>query len=76
MCWLVCYWLYGTDGMDGELVGQGWDVGTGVSRRRNGIATIVVVTGVPPLALEGRRVVGSGVWHQLCQCCKGAEYYF
>ena len=31
-------------------------------------------TGAPPFALEGRRVVGSGGWYQLCQCCKGADY--
>ena len=31
-------------------------------------------TGAPTLALEGPREVGSGGWHQLRRCCKGAEY--
>ena len=62
---LVCYWLDGTDGLDGKLVGRGWDGGTDVSRRR---------IGAPTLALEGRQEVGSGGWHQLPRCRKGAEY--
>ena len=31
-------------------------------------------TGAPPLDLGRRRDVRSGSWHQLCQCCKDAEY--
>ena len=31
-------------------------------------------TGAPPLALEGRRAVGSGGWNQFCRFCKGADY--
>ena len=54
----------GTDGLDGTLVGRGWDGPTLAGAR----------TGAPQLDLEGRRAVGSGGWHQLCQCCKGAEY--
>ena len=30
--------------------------------------------GATPLDLEGWQAVGSGGWHQLCRCCKGAEY--
>ena len=55
MRWLVCYWLDGTDVMDGTLVGRGWYGGTDVSRRWNGSATIGTGMGAPPLALEGRR---------------------
>ena len=33
-------------------------------------------TGAPPLNLEGRKNVGSGGWHQLLWCCKGAEYLY
>ena len=58
------YWLDGTDGMDGALVGRGWErpmlAGAG--------------TGAPPLGLEGRRAVRSGGWNQLRRCCKGAKY--
>ena len=62
----------GTEGMDGALVGRG--VGrTDVSTRRNGSTTIGAGTGAPPLALEGKMSVGSGGWHQLIRCCKGAE---
>ena len=55
------------------------DMGTGVgqadvSTRRNGSATMVARTGAPRLALEGRRAMGSGGWHQLRQDCKEAEY--
>ena len=35
-------------------------VWTDVSRHQNGSATIGAGTGAPPLALEGRRAVGSG----------------
>ena len=52
----------GTDGLDGTLVGRGWD----------GPTVACAVTGAPPLALEGQRAVGSGGWHQLRWCCKGA----
>ena len=31
-------------------------------------------TGAPLLALEGRRAMLSGSWHQLCWCCKDVEY--
>ena len=53
-----------TDGLDGALVGQGWD------GRTLGPAG----TGAPPLDIEGRRAMRDGSWHQLCQCCKDAEY--
>ena len=56
------------------LAEQEWDGGTKFSRRRNGRATIGAGTGAPTLALEERRAVGSGGWHQLHRCCKGAEY--
>ena len=56
MRWMVYYWLDGTDGMDGMLVGRGWDVTTLAG----------AVTGAPPLDIEGRRAVGSGGWQQLC----------
>ena len=52
------------DGLDGALVGRGWD----------GPTLAGAGTGVPPLALEGRGDVVYGVWHQLRRCCKGAEY--
>ena len=48
-----------------------WDVGgtgvvwTDVSRRQKGSANIGAITGAPSLDLEGRRLVGSGGWHQL-----------
>ena len=61
---LAGYWLDGTDGLDGTLVGRGWDGPTLAGAR----------TGVPPLALERRRAVGSGGWHQLRRCCKGVDY--
>ena len=61
---LVCYCHDGTDGLYGALVGRGWYGPTLAGAR----------TGVPPLALEGRRLVGGGGWHQLHWCCKGAEY--
>ena len=60
---LAGYWLDRTNGLDGTLMGRGWDrlslAGTG--------------TGAPPLALEGLQAVGSGGWHQLRRCCKGAD---
>ena len=65
--WLDGYCKQGTNGtdeLDGVLVGRGRDeqtlAGTG--------------TGAPPLALEGRRAMWSGSWHQFCRCCKDAEY--
>ena len=57
MQWMVCYWLYGTDALDGTLVRQGWDGGTDVSRRWNRRATIGTGTGAQPFALEGWRAV-------------------
>ena len=65
MRWLVYYWLDGTDGMDGTLVGRGGMEGPMLAGTG---------TGAPPLALEGRQVVGSGGWHQFHRCCKGADY--
>ena len=50
---LAGYWLDvtdGTDGLDGTLVGQGWDGGTDVSRSQNGSATIGALTGSLPLS--------------------------
>ena len=76
--WLVTGWL-----LAGWYVWDGWTVwgvgGTGVGRTnvctcRNRSAAIGAGTGMPPLALEGRRYVVSGVWHQLCWCCKEAYY--
>ena len=32
------------------------------------------VMGASPLNIEGRQAVGSGGWHQLRRCYKGAEY--
>ena len=55
---LAGYWLDGADGLDGKLVGQGWD----------GPTLAGAGTGAPPLALEGQRAVGSGGWHQLRRC--------
>ena len=60
-----------------DWMGRWWDVGgTGVgrmdvSRQRNGSATIGAGTGAPPLALEGRRAVGSGVCRQLLRRREG-----
>ena len=68
MLWLVFYWL------DGKLVGEGWYGGTEFSRLQNGSTIIGVGMGTPTLALEERRAAGSGDWHQLRWCCKGAEY--
>ena len=67
-------------GWDGWDRWTGWGVGetgvgwTNVSTRRNGSATMGAGTGAPPLALEGQRTMRSGSWHQLCWCCKDAEY--
>ena len=66
MRWLICYWLCGTDGLDGTLVGRGWYVPTLAG----------AVTGAPPLALKGKQAVGSGGWHQFCWCCKGVDYLY
>ena len=66
---LAGYWLDGTDGtdgLDGKLVVRGWD-----GQELSGAGT-----GAPPLALEGRRPMGSGGWQQLCWCCKDAEYFY
>ena len=63
MRWMVCYCLDGTDGLVGTLVGRGW----------YGTTLAGAGTEVPPLALEGRRAVGSGGWHQFRWSCKGAE---
>ena len=52
-----------------DWMGRWWD--------RDGMEGPTLVgsgMGAPPLALEGRRAVGSGGWHQLRRCCKGAEY--
>ena len=37
---MACYWLNGTDGLNGTEVGQGWDGSTNASRRHNGKANI------------------------------------
>ena len=63
--WLSCtgWLLAGWDGWDGWT---GWDVGgtrvgrTDVSNRWNWSATMGSGTVAPPLALEGKRAVGSG----------------
>ena len=52
---------YGTDGLDGALVGRGLD----------GPTLAPAGTGAPPLVLEGQWDVGSGGWYQLCRFCKG-----
>ena len=77
--WLLCTgWLlpgwYRWDGWTGwGVCGKG--VGrTEVSTRRNRSATMASGTGAPLSALEDRRSMGSGSWHQLCRCCKDAEY--
>ena len=44
----------GTDGLDGALVGQGWD----------GQTLACSGTGAPPIALEGQRAMRSGSWNQ------------
>ena len=51
---LVCYWLDGTDGLDGMLVGRGGMEGSTLAGAG---------TGAPPLAPEGRQEVGSGGYH-------------
>ena len=69
MCWLVFYWLDGTDVLDGTLVGRWWDVGG-----MEGPTLAGAGTGAPPLALERRRAVGSGGWQQFFWCCKDVDY--
>ena len=74
--WLLPGWdgWYGWDGCTGWGVGGtgvGW---TDVSRWRTRSATIGARTGAPQLALGRRRAMWSGSWHELCQCCKDAEY--
>ena len=66
MRYLVCYCLGGTDVLDETLVGQGWDGGADISRRRNGARA-------PPLDLEGPQAVVSGVGHQLIWFCNDVE---
>ena len=56
------------------VIGGTGVVQTKVSTRRNGSATISSGKGAPPLALEGRRAMQSGSWHQFCWCFKDAEY--
>ena len=71
---LAGYWLDGTDGTDGTdgaLMGRGV-VRMDVRTRRNGSTTMGSGTGAPPLALKGRRDIGSGGWHQLRRNCKDA----
>ena len=68
--WLLAGWDRWTGwGVGGAGVGR-----TDVSTHRNKSATMGAGTGALPLALEGRRAIGSGGWHQLRRCCKGAEY--
>ena len=56
MLWLVCYWLDGTYGMYGTLVGRGWC----------GPTSAGAGTGAPPLAPEWERhhclLRGGGLW--------------
>ena len=77
--WILCAgWLLDGwdrwDGWTGLGVGGTGVRRTDVSTHRNGSAVMVAGTGAPPLALEGIQAMGSGVWHQLCWCCKGAQY--
>ena len=78
MRWLVTGWMGLTGRM--EWMGHWWDGGgTGVGRtdvsiHRNGSATMGAGTGAPPLAIDRRQDMGRGVWRQLCQCCKDADY--
>ena len=79
-------WLLGKRYPKGSVLGKGrtqvmiyLDMYTGVGRtdvstRRNVSAAMGDGTGAQPLALEGRRAMGSGGWHQLCRGCKDAEY--
>ena len=60
-------WTWWGDG--GTGVGR-----TNISRRRNGSSTMGAITGAPTLALEGRRAMRSGCWHQFRRCCKDEEY--
>ena len=59
--WLVTYCKGHTDGLDGMLVVRGWD----------GPTLAGAGTGAPPLALEGRRAVGSVGCRQLLRLYKG-----
>ena len=63
---LAGYLIDGMDGLDGTLVGWGWD----------GPTLAGAETVAPPLTFEGRRDVGSGGWNQLRQCFKGTESFF
>ena len=74
--WILCAgWL-----LAGWYGWTGWGVGgTGVGRTvvstcRNGSATMGAGTGAPLMALEGRRAMIIGGWHQLHHCCKEADY--
>ena len=46
-----------------------------ISNHQKGSATVGAGTGAPLLALEGRRAIRSGRWHQFRWCCKDAEYF-
>ena len=69
--WISKHWIYalagysldGMDGLDGALVGRGWD----------GPKLAPAGTGAPPLPLEGKRSMVSGGWEKLRWCCKYAE---
>ena len=75
MRWLVSAWMGQMDWMGHWWDGGGTGVGrANVSTRWNGSATMGTGTGAPPLALEGRRAMRSGSWHQFFRCCKDAEY--
>ena len=56
-CMLQTYWM-----------GRGWDRGG-----MEGPALAGAGTGEPPLAIEERRAAGSGGWHKLRRCFKGAD---
>ena len=70
---LAGYCLDGTDGLDGALVGRGWG-GPTLAPTRTGAPPWAPEKGSPPLDLEGWQDIGSGSWHQLCWCCKDADY--
>ena len=66
--WLLCAVWFATGWMGRmDWMGRWWD-GDGME----GPTLAGAGTGVPPLALEGRRDVGSGGWNQFCWLCKGA----
>ena len=70
MLFLACKnWLATVWKGQANQMGRGWDRGGMEGPTLDGSGT-----GAPPLALEGQRAAGSGGWHQLCWCCKGAEY--